>query len=58
MFIIPPNDMTILLIVNTILFAKETFFLVIDDVASSRQTVDTIIGEIVPTAREFVEEKL
>ena len=44
-FSTPPTDMTILLIINTILFAKETFFSAIEDVAQSRETVDTIIGE-------------
>ncbi len=41
----PPDDMTILMIINTILFARDSFFPTIDDVASSRQTVDTLIGE-------------
>ena len=41
----PPDDMTILMIINTILFARDSFFPTIDEVASSRQTVDTLIGE-------------
>jgi hypothetical protein len=41
----PPSDMTILLIINTILFAKETFFPVIEQVASAQQTVESLIHE-------------
>jgi hypothetical protein len=44
-FSTPPDDMTILMIINTILFAKDSFFPTIDEVASARQTVDTLIGE-------------
>ena len=42
-FSTPPCEMTILMIINTILFAKETFFPTIDSVANSRETVETLI---------------
>ena len=42
-FSTPPCEMTILMIINTILFAKETFFPLIDAVANSRETVETLV---------------
>ena len=42
-FSTPPCEMTILMIINTILFAKETFFPTIEAVANSQETVETLI---------------
>jgi hypothetical protein len=42
-FSTPPCEMTILMIVNTILHARDTFFSIIDEVASYRQTVDSLL---------------
>jgi hypothetical protein len=42
-FSTPPDEATILMIMNATLFAKETFFPLIDQVASSRETVDNLI---------------
>jgi hypothetical protein len=42
-FSTPPCEMTILMVINTLLFAKETFFPTIESVANSRETVETLI---------------
>lgn len=38
-----PSEMTILMIINTILFAKDTFFSTIEEVAMARETVETLV---------------
>lgn len=42
-FSTPPCEMTILMIINTIIYAKDNFFPIIDDIASFRQTVDSLL---------------
>jgi hypothetical protein len=42
----PPCEMTLLMILNTIMYARETFFPGIDDIVSGGQTVDMLIGTL------------
>ena len=45
-----PSEMTVLMIINTILFAKDTFFSTIEEVAMARETIETLVQRGSPTS--------
>lgn len=44
LFFDPPSEMTLLSIIHTFLFAKDTFITVIEDVATGKETVASIVN--------------